>query len=89
MTTNDRQPPDPLARLTRLNPTVVVFATLALFLGVLLLPDPVGAVLILVIVGGLGWLLGRTWPVLAPPARVLRMLVIALLVAVALVKLLG
>jgi hypothetical protein len=84
---NDQQP-DPLSRLTKLNPTVVVFATVLLFLGVLLLPDPVGAALILVIVAGLGWLLGKTWPVLAPTARVLRLLVIVLLVALAAVKLL-
>jgi uncharacterized protein DUF6703 len=86
MTMND-QPPDPLSRLTKLNPTVVVFATVLLFLGILLLPDPVGAALILVIVAGLGWLLRRTWPVLAPTARALRLLVIVLLVAVAAVKL--
>jgi hypothetical protein len=92
MTTNNNgpqqpRPTDPVARLAQLNPTVVVFATLALFLGVLLLPDTLGAVLILVMVAGLGWLLSRTWPVLAPPARVLRLLVIALLIAVAAVKL--
>jgi hypothetical protein len=89
MTTSNNDQPDPLARLTKLNPIVVVFATLALFLGVLLLPDAIGAVLILVIVAVLGWLLSRTWPVLAPPARVLRLLVIALLLAVAALKILG
>lgn len=89
MTTNNDRPKDLLARLTELNPTVVVFATLALFLGVLLLPDALGAVLILLMVAGLGWLLSRTWPVLPRQARVLRLLVIALLVAVAAVKLLG
>jgi hypothetical protein len=90
METNNQQPPrDPLARLTQLNPTLVVLATLALFLGVLLLPDPVGAALILAIVAGLGWLLSRTWPVLAPSAHTLRLAVMALLVVVALVKLFG
>jgi hypothetical protein len=87
MTTNDDRSPDLMARLTRLNPTVVVLATLALFLGVLLLPDAIGAVLILMIVAGLGWLLSRTWAVLAPPARLMRLLVIILLLAVAAVKL--
>jgi hypothetical protein len=89
MTTNDDRPTDPMARLTRINPTVVVLATLVLFLGVLLLPDVIGGVLILVIVAGLGWLLNRTWPVLAPPARLVRLLVIALLLAVAAVKFFG
>ena len=83
------RPPDLMAKLAGLNPTVVVLATVVLFLGVLLLPDSLGAMLILVIAAGLGWLLSRTWPVLAPPARVLRLLVIAMLLAVAAVKLLG
>ena len=88
MTSNDDNP-DLLARLSRLNPTVVVVGTLALFLGVLLLPDPAGAVLVLAIAGGLAALLTRTWPVLAPGARGLRLVVIGLLVAVAIVKLTG
>lgn len=75
-------------RLARLNPTLVVLGTLALFLGVLLLPDPVGAVLVLAIAAGLGWLLTRTWPVLVPAARALRLVVIGLLVAVAIAKIL-
>ena len=78
---------DLLARLTRLNPTVVVLGTLALFLGVLLLPDLVGAVLVLAIAGGLAALLTRTWPVLAPGARTLRVIVIGLLVVIAVSKL--
>ena len=93
MTTNDDRPTDPMAdpmaRLTRVNPTAVVFATLALFLGVLLLPDTIGAALILAMVAGLGWLLSRTWPVLAPPARTMRLLVIALLLVIGAAKLLG
>lgn len=89
MTTSNDDQPDWLARLTSLNPTVVVLGTLALFLGVLLLPDPVGAALVLVIAAGLGWLLTRTWPVLAPSARTMRLVVIALLVGVAALKLLA
>jgi energy-coupling factor transporter transmembrane protein EcfT len=88
MATNPDERPDLLTRLTRLNPRTVVIATVALFLGVLLLPDPVGGVLILVIVAGLGLLLRQTWPVLAPATRALRLVIIALLVAIALVKLL-
>jgi hypothetical protein len=89
MTTNNDEQPDLLRRLNRLNPTVVVFGTLALFLAVLFLPDLLGGVLILILVGALGWLLTKTWPVLAPVARTLRVLVIALLLAVAAVKILG
>lgn len=89
MTTNNDEQPDLLNRLSRLNPTVVVFGTLALFLAVLFLPDLLGGLLILILAGALGWLLTRTWPVLAPAARTLRVLVIALLLAVAAVKILG
>lgn len=89
MTTSDGGPDrtDPLTRIRNLSPTVVMLATLALFLGVLLLPDPVGAALVLLLAAGLGWLLARTWPVLATSARAIRLVVIALLVAVAATKL--
>jgi hypothetical protein len=65
----------------------VFLATLALFLAVLFAPDVIGGVLILVLAAGLVLLLRRTWPVLAAPARWLRVTVIVLLVAVALSKL--
>lgn len=80
---------DPLARLSRLNPTTVVIATVALFLAILLLPDIIGAALILVIVVGLAWLLTRTWPVLAPGARAMRLVVIGLLVVIAVLRVAG
>lgn len=80
------QSPDLLARLQRTNPAVVVFAALGLFLGVLLLPDVVGAVLIVAIAGALLWLLRHTWPVLTPSARTARLGVIALLLLVALAR---
>lgn len=77
---------DLLVRLSRLNPTLVVLGAVGLFLGVLLLPDPVGAALVLLIAAGLGWLLTRTWPVLAGPARAMRLVVIGLLLVVAFLK---
>lgn len=89
MTTNDNEPPNLLRRLSRLNPTMVVFAVLALFIGVLLLPDQLGAILILLLVAGLVWLLSKTWPVLRPTARGLRLAVIALLLLIAGTKLFG
>lgn len=87
MTDNDRRG-EVLAKLAKLNPTVVVLATLALFLAVLFAPDAVGGLLILLIAAGLGWLLSHTWPVLPSKARVLRVAVIVLLLAVAASKLL-
>jgi hypothetical protein len=88
MPTSDDGRPDLLTRLARMSPTTVVVATVLLFLGVLLLPDPVGAVLILAVAAGLAALLRKTWTVLAPGARVFRLVVIALLVGLALGKLL-
>lgn len=85
MTTDDRRP-EFLVRLSKTNPTVVVLATAGLFLAVLLLPDVVGAALIVVIAAGLVWLLTRTWPVLPGPARVMRIVVLLLLLAVAAAK---
>jgi hypothetical protein len=84
MAADDGERRDPLARLGRLNPTTVVVAAVLLFLLVLFLPGPVGGVLILAIAGGLAALLARTWPVLPRQQRVLRVVVIALLLAVAL-----
>lgn len=78
---------DPLARLAAMNPTVVVIATVALFLALLLLPTAIGALLILVIAAGLAALLTRTWPVLPTQQRVLRLVVIGALVLVALWRL--
>lgn len=78
---------DPLERLTRLNPTVVVIAVVALFLVILFLPPLPGALLILAIAGGLVYLLTRTWPVLPSQQRTLRVVVIGLLVLAALSRL--
>jgi hypothetical protein len=85
MTTDDGRP-EFLVRLSRTNPTTVVLATAAVFLGVLLLPDAIGAVLVVAIATGLLWLLTRTWPVLPNSARVLRTAVLLLLLAIAAVK---
>jgi energy-coupling factor transporter transmembrane protein EcfT len=87
MPTNNEGRPDPLGRLSRLNPVVVLLGTMALFLAVLFAPDWLGAILILLIAGGLVALLRLTWPVLAPRARAMRVLVIVLLLAIAGLKL--
>lgn len=90
MTSNGNGDPekrDLLARLGRLDPTVVVIGAVALFLAVLLLPAVLGALLIVAIAAGLVALLTRTWPVLPPQQRVLRLVVIGLLIAVAISKL--
>lgn len=98
MTTNPNEPPDNrpdgqrpdlLARLSKLNPTVVVLAAVVLFLGVLLLPDVPAAVLVVLIAAALGWLLTRTWPVLSTSARTMRLLVIGLLLLIAAFRVIG
>ncbi|TDC72263.1 hypothetical protein E1193_28115 [Micromonospora sp. KC606] len=77
-----------LARLARANPTSVFLATLVLVLVAFFAPGPVGGVLLLALAAALAWLAAATWPVQAPRARVVRLLVLTLLVAVALAKLL-
>ncbi|WBB66969.1 DUF6703 family protein [Micromonospora sp. WMMD812] len=77
-----------LARLARANPTAVFLATLALVLVALFTPGPVGGVLLLALAAALVALLATTWPVQAPQTRLIRLLMLTLLVAVALVKLL-
>jgi multisubunit Na+/H+ antiporter MnhB subunit len=85
---NDGDRGDVLAKLASVNPTVVVVATVALFIVILLLPDFPGGVLVLAIAAALIALLTRTWPVLASQQRVLRLVVIALLVVVGVSKVL-
>ncbi|MFE9206281.1 DUF6703 family protein [Micromonospora sp. NPDC007230] len=72
----------------RLNPTAVFLATLVLVLVALFAPGPVGGVLLLALAAGLVWLMSVTWPVQTPGTRVLRLLMLTLLLAVALAKLL-
>jgi hypothetical protein len=76
-----------LTRLGRMNRTTLfLIAALYVFLG-FLLPGVVGAVLLLALAAGLLWLLLRTWTVHAANARAARLVVLALLVVVAVVKL--
>ncbi|TDC30945.1 hypothetical protein E1211_23345 [Micromonospora sp. 15K316] len=77
-----------LGRLARVNPTAVFLVTLALVLAALFAPGPVGGVLLLALAGALVALFATTWPVQAPQTRLIRLLMLTLLVAVALAKLL-
>ncbi|WP_431925850.1 DUF6703 family protein [Micromonospora wenchangensis] len=76
-----------LARLARANPTSVFLATLALVLVALFAPGPVGGLLLLALAAGLVYLLTVTWQVQAPQTRLIRLVMVTLLVAVALAKL--
>jgi hypothetical protein len=75
-------------RLSRVNPTGVFLAALALVLVGLLTPGVVGGVLLLLLAAALVALLRLTWPVQTPTTRLIRLLMLTLLVAVALAKLL-
>ncbi|MEU4680722.1 MULTISPECIES: DUF6703 family protein [Micromonospora] len=77
-----------LGRLARVNPTAVFLITLALVLVALFAPGVIGGVLLLALAAVLVALLATTWPVQAPQTRLVRLLMLTLLVAVALVKLL-
>jgi hypothetical protein len=76
-----------LTRLGRLNPTSVFLATAALMFLALFLPGVVGAVLLLMLAAGLTWLLRRTWHVHTNRTRTARIVILALLVALAVGKL--
>ncbi|PTA47076.1 DUF6703 family protein [Micromonospora sp. RP3T] len=76
-----------LSRLARLNPTTVFLAALVLVLVGLFAPGPAGGVLLLVLAAGLVGLMSVTWPVQRPATRVLRLVMLTLLIAVALAKL--
>jgi hypothetical protein len=72
-----------LPRLARTSPTRVFLGGLAVALVGLFLPGAYGAVVLLAVVVGLGGLLGRTWPVTPPAARVLRVVILVIMVAIA------
>jgi hypothetical protein len=76
-----------LARLGRMNRTVLLLIVVGYVFLAFFLPGLLGAVLLLALAGGLIVLLLRTWPLHPPPARIARLLVLALLVGVAVVKL--
>jgi hypothetical protein len=80
---------DVLERLNRINRTTVFLATLGLGVAGLLLPVPVGPVLIYLVVAALGALLRLTWPVTPPAMRIFRLAVLAGLAVIATVRLLS
>lgn len=69
--------------LSRVPPVAVFLLVAALFAGGVLIGGLVGAVLLGVLAAGMAVLLATTWPVLSSSQRVLRALVLAVLIAVA------
>jgi hypothetical protein len=69
-----------LRRLLRINPTVAFVVALATLLAGLFLPGIIGALLLVVVVAGLGALTFTTWPVQTPITRTVRIVLLLLLV---------
>jgi hypothetical protein len=87
-TRRDTPPTGLLPRLARVNRTVAFLVTVAVVLLGLFLPGILGGAVLFALAAGLAALLARTWPVQAPATRVLRVVVLAVLVVVALSKIL-
>jgi hypothetical protein len=77
-----------LPTLARLNRTAVFLGALAVTALGLFLPATVGALLLYAVVAVLAVLLRLTWPVTPPAMRAFRVLMLAILAAVATAKLL-
>jgi hypothetical protein len=75
-----------LSRLARVNPTTAFLGALVLVLVALFAPGIIGGGLLLLLAAGLAALTATTWPVQRPQTRALRLLMLTLLVAIALVK---
>lgn len=72
-----------LTYLTALPRWVPALATAVLLLAGLAVPGPVGAACLLLVGAFLGWLLALSWPLLRGPARLLRVLTVALVLGFA------
>ena len=75
-----------LRRLARINPTTAFVVALVVMLAGLFLPGIVGAALLFVLAAGLAALTFTTWPVQSASTRALRVLILALLLAVVVAK---
>jgi hypothetical protein len=58
-------------------------ALLALLLGGLFAPAPIGAALLVLVAALVGWLVYLAWPALPPPGRMVRVAVLVLLLVAA------
>lgn len=76
-----------LARLGRVNPTAVFLGVGVLVFVALVLPGPAGAVVLLAVAAGAGWLLAQTWRSHPAGARAMRLTILALIVALGVFKL--
>lgn len=75
-----------LVLLGRAPKAVPFLLVVVLLVGGLALRTAVGALLLVVLLGFAGWVTYLAWPVLQPPARVVRVLVLLLLAGAAAVR---
>ncbi len=75
-----------LVRLSRLNPTAVFLAAVAVVLAGLFLPAPVGGLVLVLIAAGLAALLSLTWPHTPPRMRMVRVVILGVLLLLAITK---
>jgi hypothetical protein len=73
-------------RLARVNPTSAFLVALVVVLAGLFLPGVVGGAVLLVLAVALGWLTATTWSVQAPQTRTMRVVMLAVLVALVIFK---
>jgi hypothetical protein len=75
-----------LAKLARINPTIAFVGALAVLLAGSFLPGIVGALLLFLLGAALAVLTFTTWPVQSPSTRAVRVVLLASLLAVIVVK---
>jgi hypothetical protein len=75
-----------LRRLARINPTTAFIGALVVMVAGLFLPGIIGALLLFVLLAGISALTFTTWPVQANPSRVARVVLLALLLVLIVVK---
>ncbi len=74
-------------RLARVNPTVAFLGALVVVVAGLFAPGIVGGAVLVALAAGLAYLSWLTWSIQSPPTRVIRLVLLSALVAVAVVKL--
>jgi len=78
-----------LIRLGRFNPTTVFLGVAAVVLLALVLPGIIGGALLLLLATAVGWVLAQTWMVHPGRARGARLVILALLIGLAVVKIMS
>jgi uncharacterized membrane protein len=76
-----------MERLARVNRTVLFLIAAAYVFAALIIPGVVGAAMLLALAAALGWLLVRAWPLHAGRTRGIRVLILALMIVIAVIKL--